>query len=152
MRRLAKCALQSSEAERRVLLAGLHRDRAVRTGTLSMVRNADAENVRGSGFPLVLAGCRENYGKFVINSESARIGRGTRFLSWLQANQPRAFERVGGEIFEASKVNRKGGRPKKFWDPAERKRARKQKNAQRQRSWRRRNVKPSRKSLRKKDV
>ena len=96
--------------------------------------------------------CSRNYSLHVLGDKSAKLGGGARFLLWLKANQPKAFLQVSGEIFEPSTVSRKGGRPEKYSSTAERKRAKKTKNAERQRSWRRRNAKPPAKSLKKKKV
>ena len=96
--------------------------------------------------------CGEKYAAFVIGDATARLGTGKRFLEWLETNEPGAFRQLNGEMPKPLNAFRTGGRPKKYSNQTERKWARKGQGAQRQRSWRRRNAKPSRKSLRKKDV
>ena len=93
--------------------------------------------------------CGEKYAAFVIGDATARLGTGKRLLEWLETNQPGAFRQLNGEMPKPLNAFRTGGRPKKYSNQTERKWARKGQGAQRQRSWRRRNAKPSRKSLEK---
>lgn len=87
--------------------------------------------------------CTANYRAHVLGNKTAALGTGKRFAVWLQRNYPEVYKRVSGENAAQGQMTvRRSGRPKKYSNEHDRKRAERANNAERQRRWRGRNGKP----------